>query len=1432
MLKRGLWSLVVLVACAAGALAQQPLQQLRVGIFQMEPLNYIDADGKAQGLNPDLLREIALRRGRWRPEFVPIIWAEGLEKLESEELDLLVSVTYSPARTAFLDFTEEPVLDIWSQVYVRTQSDVQALRDLQDRRVGILRRASDGESFIRLADAYGLEYEVSEYDSCLQVFEALRDGDIDAGVMTSHYGLLQAQRYGLRGTEVRFAPASIHFAVKKGLHADILADIDAVLSEWRSDPNSYYYWRVDHWLGSKHAWSRGVPAWFKLFLGLTIAASAAFLGLSGWFRREVKIRTQQLKESKDRLQEAHRIARLGRWDRDFETGRVEWSNGMYDILGRPLSANTDFKQFTAEADRERCEQVFSDALELQDRYELEYRVELPGGAVKWVRESGEFEYDEAGKPLRAYGTLQDISDQVEAMQAYRNTNERLRLATKAGQVGIWEYDFAADLMIWDDQMFEVYGLSREKFEGRYESWRQMIHPDDRKKTDEAFSRAIEGHVTFESEFRIVTEALQVKYVRVLADFEYDAAGKPSRLIGMSWDVTYHRQMVEALSASERDYRQLFENMMTGFFLIEVLMSRSGAPDDFKMVQVNEAAAEMASMKRQEMIGQTLKDVFDPLEQAWVDVFSKVAMTAQPCSYEGKIGSLNLIASAWIFVPRPGYLGVVLTDNTARRAAEEAVKSTQQQMQHIFDNSSDVIFKTDEEGRFTYLNSAAEGVSGYAVHELLGRNILDLVVPAQRAEMEARIKARVQGKSGPGSFYFEMHHRSGRKIILEIATTAIFDSDRRLEAIHGIARDVTERIAAERELEQSRQFLRTIIDTIPARVFWKDRNSVYLGCNAAFASDAGLGSPDAIIGLTDFDLSWAETEAELYRQDDLDIMNNEIERINYEEPQTHGGEGTSWLSTSKVPIRDADGKVIGLLGAYEDITARKALEEERSRLSSAISQSAEAIAIMDLNGVIQYVNPAFETVTGFSEEVALGRNFEMFRSGENDPQLYIGIWKTIKAGEAWSGRLINRTREGSLYTAESAISPIRDADGNTEYYVVGLRDVSRQVELEEHIRQAQKMDAVGRLAGGVAHDFNNILQSILGFCGILIGELEADTSQYEDVLEIRNAARRAGDLTRQLLTLSRKHNVEYAVQDLNEVIRSNEKMMRRLIGEHIELSYELDTALKPIRADHSQLEQIILNLFINARDAMPEGGRLQVKTRNVSAADEQADAAASPHGQICLEVSDSGQGIREEVREHLFEPFFTTKQVGEGTGLGLSVVYGIVQQHRGHIDVSSTVGRGSVFQVYLPACAPDAEVSAHESTPGMAEECPLDGLGERILVVEDDAVLRELSQRMLRNAGYTVTAVATVKEAGELDGASCFDLILADLILPDGNGLDLARQIHTQRPETAVLLCSGYSHDPEVHQKMRRFGFRYIEKPVGSMQLLQTVREMLDETCAV
>jgi len=358
------------------------------------------------------------------------------------------------------------------------------------------------------------------------------------------------------------------------------------------------------------------------------------------------------------------------------------------------------------------------------------------------------------------------------------------------------------------------------------------------------------------------------------------------------------------------------------------------------------------------------------------------------------------------------------------------------------------------------------------------------------------------------------------------------------------------------------------------------------------------------------------------------------------------------------------------------------------LSQAVEQSAEAIFITDIEGDIQYVNPAFENHTGFTREEVIGSNPRILNARKTDVAVYRSMWKNLSEGKVWSGRFINKRKDGSLFEWESTISPIHSEAGQIVSYVAASKDITKEVQLEDQLRQAQKMDAIGRMASGISHDFNNLMSAIIAHVDVLLDDLSSENALYSEIELIRDVAVRGSDLTRQLLAFSRRQVMDPKILDLNELIRNTCLILRRVIGDPIHLTQKLASNLRPVRVDPVQITQVIMNLAINARDAMPDGGHLKIETQNLVFLnkDEVLKVGGRNQGPFALLiVSDTGMGMNEETQAHLFEPFFSTKTPDRGTGLGLATVYGIIRQSGGFIHVESKPEEGSVFQIYLPAC---------------------------------------------------------------------------------------------------------------------------------------------------
>lgn len=516
---------------------------------------------------------------------------------------------------------------------------------------------------------------------------------------------------------------------------------------------------------------------------------------------------------------------------------------------------------------------------------------------------------------------------------------------------------------------------------------------------------------------------------------------------------------------------------------------------------------------------------------------------------------------------------------------------------------------------------------------------------------------------------------------------------------------------------------------------------------------------------------------------------------------------------------------------QDLAERKRAEAAYERLATAVDQAGEAILITDVHGTIQYVNSAFEAISGYHQTEALGSNPRMLKSGQQDRAFYEKMWQLLAKGMVWSGRLINKRKDGSFYYAETTISPIRDAAGKLTNYVGVQRDITQEIALEEQLRQAQKMEAVGQLAGGVAHDFNNILAAMLMQLGMLLSSPALDGPTRNGLQELETYATRASGLTRQLLLFGRRSVLEIRSLDLNEVVSNLLKMLGRLLGEHIEVDFQPDESPAWVEGDAGMLEQVLMNLAVNARDAMPKGGRLLIKTRSVeleaAPANSGTELTAGLH--VCLSVTDEGCGIDSATLEHIFEPFFTTKAVGKGTGLGLATVYGIVKQHRGWVEVDSTPGKGSTFRVWLPA-----NKMRPSAPPSVSPAEPVAGGNETILLVEDETSLRQQVARCLRMFGYEVIEASDPSEAVTLWQRRSRDiaLLLTDMVMPGGDtGLDLADRLRSEKPELRVVLSSGYSTEIQKPEDRRLEGVFYLPKPFGATLLGAVVRACLDGRAA-
>jgi len=510
----------------------------------------------------------------------------------------------------------------------------------------------------------------------------------------------------------------------------------------------------------------------------------------------------------------------------------------------------------------------------------------------------------------------------------------------------------------------------------------------------------------------------------------------------------------------------------------------------------------------------------------------------------------------------------------------------------------------------------------------------------------------------------------------------------------------------------------------------------------------------------------------------------------------------------------------------EIAEQKEAEQESTRLATAVDQVAESVIISDSDGTIRYINPAFERLSGYTRKDIFGQNIHILRSDKHDEAFYKKMWDIISRGEVWTGRITNRMKDGTLREFETTISPIRDRSGAIVDFVFVKRDVTHEVQLQTRLQEAQKMEAIGTLAGGIAHDFNNILTSIIGFAELAMLKLPEGDETRSDLDYVIKSGYRARELVKQILSFSRRNEQDLKPVQIHLIIKEALKLLRASLPATIEIHQNVEFEFDVVLADPTQIHQVLMNLGTNAAHAMQEsGGVLEVSLTELdldSVAVSQYPGL-NPGPYLELSISDTGFGMDKAVMERIFDPFFTTKNRGEGTGMGLSVVHGIVKSHGGFIFVNSELEKGTKFHVFLPVI--EKTVASEDQT----EEAMPKG-NERIMFVDDEVMLVTMAQEMLEFLGYEVVVRTSSIEALEAFRAQPdkFDLVITDKTMPQMTGFDLAKELREIRPDIPIILCTGFSETIETEMAKAMSINAYIMKPLAMQEMASAVRKVLDK----
>ena len=777
--------------------------------------------------------------------------------------------------------------------------------------------------------------------------------------------------------------------------------------------------------------------------------------------------------------------------------------------------------------------------------------------------------------------------------------------------------------------------------------------------------------------------------------------------------------------------------------------------------------------------------------------------------------------AWVFV----FYGLL------RGVSESELRDAERRYRSLLDSANDAILVADTEtGVIVQANRRAEDLLGLSVDRIIGMHESDFHPPEMREAYRNLFPSLLQGQTPEPSPGLLVLHQDGRRIPVDVSAALVEIGGRML--VMGIFRDITRRLEIQEALRERERYYRSLLYSLHEDILVIDRSYRIADVNSDRLRSTGIAR-DELIGRACFEASHGYDVP--CTQEGIECPLREVFETGVSRTRQHlhrRSDGSEVrVDVSYSPLRDEAGYISHVIESVRDITdlfeAQQAALGLEARLQHITEQTPISVWSTNRDLRLSHVSGAITTHMRelMETENVLGRRL-------SDIAMHLLLDEDMierlvrRAEKALSGQTerFEGFVEGKVM--EMVMSPLRDSAGAIEGIVMVTLDVTERRRLEEQLNQARKMEAIGRLAGGVAHDFNNLLTAIQGYTDLAMMAAEEMEPLFRDLRQIRQATTRASRLTRQLLAFSRRQPMEIVSVELNELVDDMLKMLVRLLGEDIEIVTHLESELWGIQGDTGTLEQVLMNLALNARDAMPGGGRLTIHTENVWV-DEGHLAVMSdarPGQFVRLSIIDTGHGMDSDTMQHIFEPFYTTKAQDEGTGLGLAVVYGIVRQHEGWINVYSEPEMGTSFSVYLPAASQAVSVSTDE-TPDVAI---LRGDGEHVLLLEDEDSVRAFVSRVLQEHGYVVTAASGQAEALQIFDrqGDTFDLVFSDVVLPDGNGVELVRDLISRRPDLRILFASGYSDDRAQWATIDRSSYQFLQKPYSLVELLSVVKQTL------
>ncbi|MGZ4808448.1 MAG: PAS domain-containing hybrid sensor histidine kinase/response regulator, partial [Thermoanaerobaculia bacterium] len=1125
---------------------------------------------------------------------------------------------------------------------------------------------------------------------------------------------------------------------------------------------------------------------------------------------------EALRRSEERVQLAQRAAGIGHFSWDIPNNITTRSDEMSVLYGLPAGSlggrHENWTERIHPDDLPGVEAEIRKSLISGDLSQY-FRVVWPDASVHWLLARGKVLFSEDGKPLRMVGVNMDITERMRTEEELRWKTALLEAQVNATADGILIVDKEGNRIIQNSRLIELWKIPREIADNHDDS--QLLEfVRNRARDPEQFIEKVLYLYAHPNETS--HDELEFKDGMILDRYSAPVIGKDGTHFGRIW---IFRDVTEKKLAGDR-----LEKAMSDLERINRDLARSEAA-----LREAQRVAEVGHWEWSALTGATIwsDEIYRILDipigsvTPSYELLFGIAESKDRRRMEEEIarvlgsrggpdgnvdmdlpittpGGATLVLSQRVFADRDAAGNLVglhgtCQDITRRVATEQALRDSEaalaegQQIAHI---GTWILYPESGEVRASAETFRIYGLDPVPDPPL--RYFIDRIHEDDRGRVEAELAASL--RTGKQDIEFRIVTPQGIRVAHAVARRR--EVGEAHPSLIGVTQDITEQKEVEEALRQQTESLERSnadLERFNRAAVGRELRMIELkreihDLHAELGRDqVGSDGSPAMVAPDGSEPLPSET---VLRHTDVEIRESRLAALNMMEDAVSAARALERVN------RDLE----------LQIAEAKKSDEAHRRLATVVEQAAETIVITALDGTIVYVNPAFERTSGYSREEALGRNPRFFNSGQQTPDFYKELWSTIIVGRVWQGHFFNRRKDGTIYEEEATISPVRDATGAIINYVSIKRDVTTEVALADQLRHSQKLEAIGTLAGGVAHDFNNLLQAMLSIVQLLGTKSGESSRQAEHLRQLELTIRRGASLTRQLLLFARRETSKREDVDLNQILRDLSEFLRRVVRANILLTIEPANVPLWIEADRGQIEQVIMNLTVNAIDAMSDGGALSIVARR------EGESA-------WLEVADTGTGIPEKIRERIFEPFFTTKEAGKGTGLGLSVVHGIIAAHGGHIEVECPEEGGTIFRFELPL-RPSAD---RHAVPQSEEDVP-NGHGERVLLVEDEEAAREGLSGLLEMIGYSVVAVGTGEEALGID--ETFSVVLTDYMLPGMPGIEVVRKLRERRPDMQAILMSGYAAPNVIEAAVAANELHFLQKPFGMAELARMLRSVL------